>query len=93
MEMPTQFEWDAAKEAANIAKHGISFAEATAVFTDAHAVDLDVSRATDGEVRRKVIGMIDGRLFAVVYTLRAAALRLISARATNRSEDREYGRR
>ena len=35
------FEWDAAKAAANVRKHGVSFDEAETVFSDEHALLLD----------------------------------------------------
>jgi uncharacterized DUF497 family protein len=63
------------------------------VFTDAHHVDFDVSRDEDGEPRRKIIGLIGNRLYTVVYTLRGSAYRIISARISNRSEERRYGYR
>jgi len=33
------FEWDAAKAATNLAKHGVSFDEAATVFADPEALD------------------------------------------------------
>jgi uncharacterized DUF497 family protein len=33
------FEWDAAKAAANLRRHGVSFVEATEVFDDPHALE------------------------------------------------------
>ena len=43
--MPTMvegdFEWDSVKAAANLLKHGVSFAEAATVFADPLAVYLD----------------------------------------------------
>ena len=35
-----KFEWDAAKEAANIAKHGVNFSEAQLAFSDSRRVIL-----------------------------------------------------
>ena len=91
---PTRtFEWDEAKDAANVAKHGIAFAEAVAVFIDRELVDFDATHAADGEERRKVAGMIGGRLFVVVYTLRLGAIRVISARRANAKEARRHADR
>jgi uncharacterized DUF497 family protein len=61
------------------------------VFLDA---DLVVEAASDAqqEARLKVLGLIEGRLFAVVYTMRGASCRIISARRTSRSEAKRYGR-
>lgn len=85
-----QFEWDDAKAATNLRKHGISFQSATQLLLDQDAIELDASKPTDGERRRKVIGMIGGRLFAVVYTLRGDIRRLISARRANLKEERSW---
>src|SRR4051812_11797518 len=60
-------------------KHRIEFSYATIVFLDPRRADLDVSRIEDGEVRRKVIGVVEGRFVTVVYTVRKKAIRIISA--------------
>jgi uncharacterized protein len=86
-----EFEWDDAKAEANLAKHGVSFAYAARAFLDEGRVDLDVSRTADGETRRKLVGVIEGRLYAVVYTVRRGRIRLISARRCNAKEERAYG--
>lgn len=91
MKVRRDFEWDDAKAASNLAKHGVPFAYATRVFLDPQAIDIDVSRFGDGETRRKVIGAIEGRIFSVVYTGREGSIRLISARRCNAKEERLYG--
>jgi uncharacterized DUF497 family protein len=87
---PRAFEWDNAKALANLAKHGVPFDYAAAVFLDSDGIDFDASRAEDGEARRKRVGRIDGRLFTVVYTERGDLIRLISARRANAQEERFY---
>lgn len=69
----TEFEWDEAKAQSNLVKHAVPFNYAARVFLNDRSVDFDVSRTTDGEVRRKVVGVIDGRLFSVVYVRRGGA--------------------
>ncbi len=86
-----EFEWDDAKAESNLAKHRVPFDYAIRVFLDAARVDFDASRSTDGEVRRKVVGEIGGRLYSVVYTLRDTVIRLISARRANAKEEYFYG--
>jgi uncharacterized DUF497 family protein len=49
------------------------------------------STSGDGEVRRKVVGMIEERLFTVVYTERDGVTRIISARRCNAKEGKLYG--
>jgi uncharacterized DUF497 family protein len=84
------FEWDDAKAESNLTKHGVPFAYATRVFLDAAMIDIDASREGDGEARRKAVGMIEGRVFTVVYSERAGSIRIISARRCNAKEARVY---
>jgi hypothetical protein len=85
------FEWDDAKALSNLAKHGVEFSDVIRVFRDPRRIELDTSRPHDREPRMKIIGAIQGRLFAVVYTSRAGATRIISARRCNPPEKRLYG--
>jgi len=91
MDARLEFEWDDAKAESNLAKQGVSFEYATRVFLDVQRVDFDVTRPDEGEVRRKAIGVIEGRLFVVVYTERQERTRMISARRCNAKEERRYG--
>ena len=85
------FEWDAAKAAANLAKHGISFDQAIAVFNDPHRVTYEDHRHDYGETRENTVGQIDDRIFVcVTHTTRSRALRLISARPASRFERNSY---
>jgi uncharacterized DUF497 family protein len=85
------FEWDEAKAEANLVKYGVPFVYAARVFLDPRMVDIDASRTSDREARRKAIGLVEGRLFVVVHTDRDGVRRLISARRTNLNEERAYG--
>ena len=87
------FEWDDVKNAANIVKHGISFERAVIVFGHRHRMEIDATHAIDAEVRHKIVAPIEGRLFTVVFTLRGTAIRVISARRSNKREERAYGNR
>ena len=86
-----EFEWGQDKAARNLAKHGVPFAYATRVFLDVAVVDFDASRPEDAEIRRKAVGMIEGRMFTVVYTERNGVTRIISARRCNAKESKYYG--
>jgi hypothetical protein len=83
-------EWDSRKAAANLSKHGVPFLFAARVFDDPQRIQSDVSNERDGEQRQKCIGMIDGKMFAVVFTWRGDNRRIISARRTNAKEERQY---
>jgi uncharacterized protein len=90
--VPTSdFEWDDAKAASNLAKHKVSFEAAVAVFADPEMVVVSATRQSDGEARFRAVGAIEARLFTVVYTMRGGRKRLISARRSNRREERAYG--
>ncbi len=91
MKIPIKFEWNDAKAASNHAKHHLAFDDAIAIFADPDHVVIDTLRMQDGETRQKVIGMIQSRLFTVVFVMRGQACRLISARRSNGQEERAYG--
>jgi uncharacterized DUF497 family protein len=85
-----EFEWDDAKARDNLAKHGVPFGYAARVFLDPDMVEFDASREGDAEVRWKAVGLIEGKLFVVVFTDRAEVCRIISARRANMKERRAY---
>ena len=85
------FEFDPTKSAANLAKHGIDFEAAQALWLDDRRFTLP--SAYVGEIREVVIGMVGDRLWAAAITLRGDAIRIVSVRRARRSEVREYERR
>ena len=84
------FEWDEAKAAANYAKRGVTFEAARDVFKDPFAIEQIDDRHDYGEQRWTVLGMAGDRLLLVAYTMRQNRVRLISARAAEPFERREY---
>jgi uncharacterized DUF497 family protein len=84
------FEWDDGKAAENYAKHGVRFDAARYVFKDAFAIERLDDRVDYGEERYVIVGMVEGRLLAVVYTMRDDVIRIISARGAEPAEQREY---
>jgi uncharacterized DUF497 family protein len=85
-----EFEWDSAKAAANIEKHGIDFPTASRVFEDPAIIVAPDPRNYGGEIRRRAIGAVDGRVLIVCFTMRGHMCRIISARRANRRERRAY---
>jgi len=85
------FEWDSAKAAANVRKHGVSFEEAVSALRDnlaATARDLEHSVA---ESRFITFGIsVRGRFLAVSHTERGSTIRIISARLATRGERKIY---
>jgi uncharacterized protein len=88
-----EFEWDEAKAVANLAKHGVSFEDASSIFSDDDSITEEDTRYQYDERRFMITGFIDERLHVVVYTLRADCIRLISARRANDREQKKYGNR
>ncbi len=84
--MPDEVEWDAGKNATNLAKHGIGFDEAVRIFDDLRIERFD-DRRDYGEVRRIAIGRIGDVHITVVYTFRGTMRRIISARRANRHRE------
>ncbi|PYN25048.1 MAG: hypothetical protein DMF83_28230 [Acidobacteria bacterium] len=85
------FEWDRAKAEDNIAKHGVSFGEATTALRDplsTTGVDPDHSF---GEERFITFGVSTrGRLLVVAHTDHEDIIRIISAREATRTEREIY---
>jgi hypothetical protein len=86
-----EFEWDAAKAARNLAKHGIAFWEAATVFGDPLALTFYDPDHAGAEDRFLTFGCSDnGRLLVVSHTDREGRTRIISARWATRGERRIY---
>jgi uncharacterized DUF497 family protein len=85
-----EFEWDDAKAAANLAKHGVSFEQARDAFDDPFAIDFVDDREEYGELRLILIGMVENRLLVVAHTMRNDKVRIISAREVEPHERRRY---
>lgn len=84
------FEWDEGKNDRNVRAHGISFARAALVFLDPYCDTLVDDREAYGEERLTVYGQIEGRLYAVTYTMRGERVRIITARKASRHERKRY---
>ena len=85
-----RFQFDPRKGAANLKKHGVSFADTEGVLFDPLAIH-QVDSSAEGEERFVAIGMGSaGQILVVVYTLRGDDIRLISARRATRREVKTY---
>ena len=85
-----EFEWDDAKNNACFVHRGFDFAYAMRVFFDPQRIVVQDRRWDYGEDRYQVLGMIEGRVYVVVYTVRGAAIRIISARKAKAKEVGDY---
>lgn len=84
------FEWDSEKSDDNRAKRGFAFDDMMAVFLDPDRVTFFDARRDYGEDRWTTLGEIEGRLFAVTFTMRGEVIRIISARKANKREKKRY---
>jgi uncharacterized DUF497 family protein len=92
--MDIRFEWDEAKAAANLGKHGISFDEAQTVFGDPDTSTLFDDQHSDVEDRFIDIGLsASGRLLVISYTENDERIRIISCRKATPKERRHYEQR
>ena len=84
-------EFDPAKDLVNRAKHGVSLQAATSFDWDT-ALEREDDRFDYGEVRFVAIGLIDARLFVMVFTAGSDddAVRIISLRPAEKHEARFY---
>jgi uncharacterized DUF497 family protein len=92
------FDWDNNKNQSNIAKHGISFEDAIAIFDDPNILNYEDTRFNYGEMRFVSIGQIilvtqeKTVIIVVIHTQRNQTIRLISARKANERERKCYER-
>ncbi len=85
-----EFEWDEAKRQANLAKHGLDFADAARL--DWTSANVEPDRRFDyGEARFIAVGLLGDRLLAIAFTLRGTAVRVVSFRPASRKERVRYG--
>lgn len=83
-------EFDPAKAASNLKKHGVSFADAEQALRDEAAMTA-VDPDAEGERRFITLGMDAlGRVLVVVHTPRAEQTRVISARKASPNEAEQY---
>ena len=83
--------FDPAKDAANLAKHGVFLALAAALQWESALIWPDTRRAY-GEPRQCGIGYIGLRLFFVAFVDRAEGRRVISLRKANAREVNRYAK-
>jgi uncharacterized DUF497 family protein len=89
-----EFEWDNAKAAVNLAKHGVSFELARSVWDDPLHVILP-DRVEDGEQRWHAIGLVGAIVVLVVVhshpdPVDDQRVRIIGARKATSHERRRY---
>lgn len=86
-----RFEWDEAKRAINLLKHGIDFA-AVEKFDFDGAIKFPDERRDYGETRRLAIGHLGDRLHVLVFAVRGEAVRVTSLRKANERETKDHAK-
>ena len=84
-----RFDFDPAKDATNLSKHGLSLAVAAELSWDAALVWID-NRADYGEVRMVALAPVGDVLYFVAFVDRESIRRIISLRKANRREVSHY---
>ncbi len=85
------YEWDPVKAAANLRKHGVSFAEAASVFMDPMALTFDDPDHSDEEDREITMGVsAKERFLFVSHSTRGDRIRIISARKSTQRARKQY---
>jgi hypothetical protein len=82
------FEFDPAKSAANLKKHGVDFVTAQTLWSDPDRLDIP-ARSID-EPRSQVIGRISGLVWSAFITFRGDRIRIISVRRARDEEEAAY---
>lgn len=93
MALGLRFEWDAAKNRANVRRHGVSFEEASSAFLDEHGILIDDPGHSVGEERFVLLGLTSSLRLLVVchcYRQHTDVVRLISARKADKGEREHY---
>jgi uncharacterized DUF497 family protein len=85
-----EFEFDPAKSAANLAKHGIDFVRIQKLWQDANRIVVPARQVN--ETRSGLVGEVDGKLWMCVYTEREDRIRIITARRARDEEKENYYR-
>ncbi len=83
------WDWDEGKRQRTLRDRGVDFAAVERFDFGSATIDPDI-RQDYGEVRLLALGLIDGRLHALVFTRRNGVGRVISLRRANAREHRTW---
>ena len=89
--MLTGFDWDPAKAASNLHKHGVPFEEAATVFDDPLSLTIPDPDHSENEERFVTTGQSNtGKLLVVCHCDREGKIRIISSRHATPHERLDY---
>lgn len=86
-----RLEYDEAKSARNLRERGIAFDRFVDLDTES-SITVEDRRRDYGEIRLRVMGLIDGRVHVAVVTMRDSVVSVISLRRANSREVRFYAK-
>lgn len=81
-----QFEYDPKKSQINNEKHGIDFDKAQELWTDTDRIEIESIQQLD-ELRALVIGVIEGKIWTAITTIRNRKVRIISVRRAKKKKE------
>lgn len=88
--MSTPFEFDPEKSRANEERHGIDFIEAQKLWSVLKVII--PARSTKGESRYFILGRLEDKVYAAIFTKRGENIRLISCHRADKRLERIYRR-
>jgi len=75
-----KFEWDSEKDLRNQRDHGVAFLDARRAFADPNRIIFEeIDHSTTTEIRYFCLGLVDGKVMTVRFTLRNRRIRIIGA--------------
>ena len=80
---------DPTKSAQNKGKHGLDFQEAQSLWADSNLL-VSPTRNSGDELRQLNIGVIDGKDWTAITTMRGDLIRIISVRRSRKKEVEAY---
>lgn len=83
------FDWDEGKRLVNLDKHGIDFVDAKEIW-QGDVIEIPSPQTYHGEDRFIALGLLQGRVIAVIFTWRRRRRRLIGARKARKNETAIY---
>ncbi len=85
--MMVEIEFDPAKDASNLVKHGVPLVLGLLILEESIGSVID-DRKDYGEIRANAFGLVRDRLYVCTYAIRGSVYRLISVRKASRQEQR-----
>ncbi len=90
VQTPLAVEWKEANEAWHVAKHGVPFAVAAAVFLDANRLEDQDTREAYDPPRFNTVGIVGDICINVTFAMEGDLAVIISARRASRKERKLY---